>query len=75
MVPVALLSMLFEHGFGVPVQLKLSLALGAFTTTLTVPDPVPAKVTFKPLASVNVVCAVYPEVNPRAPTMNFMFRS
>jgi len=53
---------------------------GAFTVpvlgvTVTVPLPVPANFRSKFRASVNVVWAVNPEVNPRAPTRNFIFRS
>ena len=47
----------------------------AHPVIVTEPLPVPANVRFRFRASVNVVCAVLPELNPLAPTMNFMFKS
>ena len=59
----------------VPPQEVGALTVPVFGVTVTVPVPVPAKVRTKLRASVKVVCAVAPELKPRAPTMNFMFRS
>jgi len=56
-VPVALLLTLREQGLGLPVQLKLSAALGALTLTAIVPVPEPANVILRLLSSLNAVCA------------------
>ena len=70
-VPVALLSRDREQ---VPVQLA-GVGAGATPENDTVPVPVPAKVMSRFLESVNVACAVAPDVKPLALTMNFMSRS
>ena len=59
----------------VPPHETGALTVPVLGVIVTVPLPVPAKVNNKLRASVKVVCAVRPEVNPRAPTMNFMFKS
>lgn len=59
----------------VPPHDRGALTVPVLGVMVTVPVPVPANVKFKFLASVKVVCAVSPEVNPLAPTRNFMFKS
>ena len=62
-------------GAPVPPHVVGASTVPALTVTLTVPVPVPANVKFQFRASVIVVCAVAPELKPRAPTINFMSRS